>query len=106
MHDAEHPQPTSLDDLILVSAADISAKTGLGRATVDALLRRPDAPAPLRLNDRVVVWIEDEVARYLLTRRADRPGTEVRSEPEIAEPVAPRRAPGASKRGRPRKHHV
>jgi len=101
--DSSH-HPSSLAEIgQLVTVRQICEIVGLKRSTIETLLRRPDAPAPMRPNLRVRLWREAHVVEFLLALQQVPENTPTR---DTGAPVVAARGTSGRRGGRPRTHHI
>jgi len=58
-----------------LSQKEITIKLGISHTTLWRLRRSGDFPQPTQLSSRRIGWRQDEVERYLESRRAQTPAT-------------------------------
>ena len=51
----------------------VLARTGLGRSSIYAAIKRLDFPAPVKLSARAIGFLTEEVDAWIATRAAQRP---------------------------------
>lgn len=54
----------------VISKAQVCAKTGLSRATIDRMVARGDFPRPMQLSPRRVGWLEKVIDDWLAAKFA------------------------------------
>lgn len=63
-----HPDP----DIRFLRMAEVEAKVGLKKRTIQYMVKENIFPAPVRLNERSIGFVESEVLAWMLARMEQR----------------------------------
>ena len=57
----------------LLRRPEVEARTGLSRSSIYAWMSRGEFPRPLRIGQRAVAWTEEDIERWITTRKEANP---------------------------------
>jgi prophage regulatory protein len=50
---------------VLLRSPEVERRTGLSKASIYNLIRKGEFPKPVKISERAIGWVEEEIERYV-----------------------------------------